>query len=30
VQFKQWMQWMQWEFFLGNLVLVDSKGLHSG
>jgi hypothetical protein len=25
VQLKQWMQCVQCEFFLGNLVLVDSK-----
>jgi len=30
VQLKQWMQCMQCEFFLGNLVLVDSKRLHQG
>jgi hypothetical protein len=30
VQLKQWMRCMQCEFFLGNLVLVDSKGLHEG
>jgi hypothetical protein len=29
-QLKQWMQCMQCEIFLGNLVLIDSKGLHQG
>jgi len=30
MQLKQWMQCMQCEFFRGNLVLVDFKGLHQG
>jgi hypothetical protein len=29
-QLKQWMQRMQCEFFLGNLVLVDSKRVGPG
>ena len=29
-QFKQWMQCMQCEFFLGNLVVIDSKRVGPG
>jgi len=30
VQNVQLKQWMQCEFFFGDLVLADFKGLHSG